>query len=257
MTLPASGQIDFGSIYTEYYKTVAPSTEMDMKELSLLYQGVSTVDASLSYFQGFEAVQAQLWRFADPWTGTLGGGGTFHIASDSCTNSDNNMLASSKYSWSFILEPSFGGYNGGNIDVSIRVDASLIFAGTGTDFYTQNIFIRCSSNGGTTYNVMAQNTFGGTANRAIALSGVLNLNNVPPGTNNLKFQLEHSMSPPSSLGWNTYLQNLTIKIENVHNDQALKTTRLFNNSFGNNSKAIELRYVSGSYDFLNWDLAVS
>jgi len=251
MTLPASGQIDFGSIYTEYYKTVAPSVQMDMKQLSQLYNGPSIIDASISYFHGFEAIQGQLWRFQDPWTGS-----DFNFTSDSCTVVDNNMIANTKYDYTFLIEPSFGGYNGGTIDVSIRVDCSLIYSGPGTA-YVQNVFFRCSSNG-STYNEIVSNSFSGSSNRSINISGTFNLPNVTLGTGgqNLKLQIQQDMTPPGG-NFDTYISNLNFVIYNVHNDQALKTTRLFSNSFGRSSGiAIENRFVSGVYDFLNWDLEI-
>jgi hypothetical protein len=248
MTLPASGQLDINAIYNEYYETSAPANT-DMKELALLYQAPGTVDACISYFYGREVIQGQMWRFQDPWSSA------FHLVADSCINSDNNMLALGKYDFIIVFEPSWGGYNGGTIDISVHTEASIGLGGTSSG--TLNFYVRCSSNNGVTYPITIAQSLNTGTSFDVNMDGNANIQNITPGTSNLKFQIQQDMIPPSG-NWSASVERFYVQITAVHNDQALKVTRLISNhdSIGSSSgnATFETRYVSGVYDFLNWNL---
>jgi hypothetical protein len=249
MTLPASGQLDVNAIYNEYYKTNAPANT-DLAELYPLYQGTSTSNIGINHFHGFEAIQARMYRFQDPYSSA------WHLTDDACVNSDNNMRSGVKYNFTILAEPSFGGYSGGTIDVSIRVDCSIFFSTSGNP-YSQNLYVRCSSNGGTTWPItVASSTYTGSVNRDVNMTGQANISNVSNPGSNLKFQIQQTITEPAPLqNWNSIISKFNLEILAVHNDQALKTTRIGIGSLGvSGTNFIQCLYVSGIYDYINWDM---
>lgn len=245
MALPTNGQIDFAQIYNEFYESL-PSGQVDMKMLNNLFQNPGmSADASISYFYDFDAVQTRLWRYQNPYNAQ------YQYTADSCTAEDNNMLSGGKYNFTMLIDPSMGGYTGGTFDVSVYADASTSFAASNS--YSHSFIITCSSNGGVSYPItLASISYSDNTLHIGNAAGSANIQNINPV--GLKFRISQSISPPTG-NWTCDVINFNVSITGIHMDGGKTTARLLSNAFhGGVGNAFETYYVSGVYDYLNWNL---